>query len=127
VSLIIQCFCRDAARNYAKSILRRAGGSPASLWGKPASDFLLAHAPTGRPAAPHGVYPCLGEDRWLAIARFTEAEWRALTGVAGHPEWTKDQRFVDLTARLKHQEALDALVGGWPRSQEAHQVMYNLQ
>ena len=40
-----------------------------------------------KPAAPHGVYPCLGEDRWLAIACFTEAEWRALTEVAGHPEW----------------------------------------
>ena len=32
-----------------------------------------------KPAAPHGVYPCLGEDRWLTIACFTEAEWRALT------------------------------------------------
>ena len=32
-----------------------------------------------KPAAPHGVYPCLGEDRWLTIACFTEDEWRALT------------------------------------------------
>ena len=47
-----------------------------------------------KPAAPHGVYPCAGEDRWLAIACFTEAEWRALTEVAGHPEWAKDGRFA---------------------------------
>src|SRR4029450_2841169 len=44
-------------------------------------------------AAPHSAYPCAGEDRWLAIACFTEAEWRALAQVAGHPEWAKDARF----------------------------------
>ena len=36
-----------------------------------------------KPAAPHNVYPCAGDDRWLAIACFTDAEWRALTEVAG--------------------------------------------
>jgi crotonobetainyl-CoA:carnitine CoA-transferase CaiB-like acyl-CoA transferase len=80
-----------------------------------------------KPAAPHGVYPCRGEDRWLAIACFTEAEWRALLGVAGHPEWAEDARFGTLAARLAHQEALDALVGGWTRSQDAYQAMYSLQ
>ena len=29
-------------------------------------------------AAPHGVYPCKGEDRWIAIACFTDEEWQAL-------------------------------------------------
>src|SRR5258706_12973204 len=38
-----------------------------------------------KPAAPHGVYPCAGEDRWIAIACFNEAEWYALAEVAGHP------------------------------------------
>ena len=28
-------------------------------------------------AAPHGVYPCRGAGRWVAIAVFTEEEWRA--------------------------------------------------
>ena len=62
-----------------------------------------------KPAAPHGVYPCAGDDRWITIACFTEAEWRALTEVAGHPEWADDPRFTDLAARLAHQDALDAL------------------
>ncbi len=53
-----------------------------------------------KPAAPHGAYPCLGDDRWLAIACFDEAEWRALADVAGHAEWTQDPRFADLAARL---------------------------
>src|SRR5262249_28304169 len=37
-----------------------------------------------KPAAPHGIYRCAGEDRWLAIACFTEAEWAAFTQVVGH-------------------------------------------
>jgi crotonobetainyl-CoA:carnitine CoA-transferase CaiB-like acyl-CoA transferase len=53
-----------------------------------------------KPAAPHGVYPCVGEDRWLTIACFTEAEWRALTQVAGYPEWAEDPRFVDSVGLL---------------------------
>jgi crotonobetainyl-CoA:carnitine CoA-transferase CaiB-like acyl-CoA transferase len=80
-----------------------------------------------KPAAPHGVYPCRGEDRWLTIACFTEAEWRALTEVAGHSEWTEDSRFSTLAGRLAHQDALDALVGGWTQSLEAYEAMYSLQ
>jgi crotonobetainyl-CoA:carnitine CoA-transferase CaiB-like acyl-CoA transferase len=80
-----------------------------------------------KPAAPHGVYPCAGEDRWLAIACFTEAEWRALTAVAGHPEWAEDGRFGDLAGRLAHQDALDALVGEWTTSRDAYPTMLSLQ
>jgi crotonobetainyl-CoA:carnitine CoA-transferase CaiB-like acyl-CoA transferase len=80
-----------------------------------------------KPAAPHGVYPCLGDDRWLTIACFTEDEWHALTTVSGHPEWAQDDRFATLAARLAHQDALDALVGEWTRTQEASQAMYRLQ
>ncbi len=61
-----------------------------------------------KPAAPHGAYPCAGEDRWLAIACFTDAEWRALCEVAGHPEWARDDRFATLAGRLANQDALDA-------------------
>lgn len=80
-----------------------------------------------KPAAPHGIYPCAGEDRWLAIACFTEAEWQALTAVAGHPEWASDAPFKNLAGRLAHQEALDALVGAWTQSQDATQAMLSLQ
>jgi crotonobetainyl-CoA:carnitine CoA-transferase CaiB-like acyl-CoA transferase len=80
-----------------------------------------------KPAAPHGVYPCAGDDRWITIACFTEAEWQALCSVTEHPEWAKDARFADLAARLKHQPALDQLLGEWTRSRDAYQVMLALQ
>ena len=52
----------------------------------------------------------VGDDRWITIACFTEAEWNALIKVAEHPEWDRDPRFTNLAARLAHQEALDALI-----------------
>jgi crotonobetainyl-CoA:carnitine CoA-transferase CaiB-like acyl-CoA transferase len=60
-------------------------------------------------------------------ACFTEAEWRALTGVAGHSEWAEDSRFGDLIGRLAHQDALDTLVGEWTRSRDAYPTMLTLQ
>jgi crotonobetainyl-CoA:carnitine CoA-transferase CaiB-like acyl-CoA transferase len=80
-----------------------------------------------KPAAPHGVYPCAGEDRWLAIACFDEAEWRALVEVAKRREWADDSRFVDLAARLAHQDALDATIAQWTKAHDARQLMLALQ
>jgi len=82
---------------------------------------------TNKPAAPHDVYPCAGTDRWLAIACFTEAEWRGLAAVAGHPEWASDPRFADLTARLRHQDVLDAQLAAWTRGRDAYETMLALQ
>ena len=80
-----------------------------------------------KPAAPHGVYPCAGADRWIAIACFTEPEWQALGAVAGNPSWATDARFASLAARLAHQDALDASVAEWTRSQDGYQLMQRLQ
>jgi crotonobetainyl-CoA:carnitine CoA-transferase CaiB-like acyl-CoA transferase len=80
-----------------------------------------------KPAAPHGVYPCAGEDRWIAIACFTDAEWRALAEVARRPGWLDDERFSNLPGRLAHQSALDALVGEWTRGQDRYAAMLALQ
>jgi crotonobetainyl-CoA:carnitine CoA-transferase CaiB-like acyl-CoA transferase len=78
-------------------------------------------------AAPHGVYPCAGEDRWLAIACFDEVEWRALAQVAQRPGWLDDRRFATLPARLAHQSALDQALAEWTRTQEPYAAMAALQ
>src|SRR5262249_47512091 len=63
-----------------------------------------------RPAAPHGAYRCLGDDRWVAIACFDEQDWRAAAQVLSHPEWISDPRFTSLEQRVAHQDELDRLV-----------------
>ncbi len=80
-----------------------------------------------KPAAPHGAYPCAGDDRWLAIACFTDAEWAALAEVARRPEWTRDPRFATLAARQSNQDALDALLSEWTRGHDARRLMLDLQ
>jgi crotonobetainyl-CoA:carnitine CoA-transferase CaiB-like acyl-CoA transferase len=80
-----------------------------------------------KPAAPHGAYRCAGTDRWIAIACFTDAEWRAVSDVAGHREWLHDPRFATLADRLVHQDALDALVGAWTVSHDRYELMMKLQ
>ncbi len=79
------------------------------------------------PAAPHGVYRCLGEDRWCAITVFTEKEWQGFCGVVGNPTWTKDERFATVTARVRHHEALDRYVEEWTSRHFAEEVIELLQ
>ena len=44
--------------------------------------------------APHGVYPCTGDDRWIAIVCENDAQWRALCKVMQLPELERDPRFT---------------------------------
>jgi crotonobetainyl-CoA:carnitine CoA-transferase CaiB-like acyl-CoA transferase len=78
-------------------------------------------------AAPHGAYRCRGEDRWIAIACFDEAEWAAFTEVAGLAALRGDPRFATLADRMKHQDALDEAIEAWTKNCEAYDAMMRLQ
>ena len=77
--------------------------------------------------APHGAYRCQGEDRWVAITVFTDAEWRGLVDVMGNPQWAAEQRFATGEARQRNADALDALVESWTIQHAAEDVMNLLQ
>jgi crotonobetainyl-CoA:carnitine CoA-transferase CaiB-like acyl-CoA transferase len=78
-------------------------------------------------AAPHGVYPCAGADRWVAIAVFGDDEWDSLVDAMGRPEWAGDPRFADQESRFAHQDDLDARISEWTAGRDRHEVMYLLQ
>lgn len=61
--------------------------------------------------APHGVYPCKGDDAWIAIAAESQDQWEALCGIAGHGEWRR--RFPDNLARKSLEAELDEALAGW--------------
>jgi len=98
---------------------------------------LLDHELTGRVAtragnrsdhaAPHGAYPCAGDDRWIALSVRGEAEWCALCAVLAEPAWLADARFSTHAARVAHAEALDALVAVATRSLDASELVGRLQ
>jgi benzylsuccinate CoA-transferase BbsF subunit len=78
-------------------------------------------------AAPHGVFPCIGEDRWCAIGVFTDEEWEAFSQAIGNPLWTKEPRFATLKSRKENEEALEELVAKWTKQHSAEEVMQILQ
>src|SRR5262249_53196735 len=80
-----------------------------------------------RRLAPHAVYPCAGDDRWVAIAVRDEEEWARFCQVAGHPEWRCDPRFQGMASRYQHQEELDRLIAGWTSGCDPRAVLERLQ
>jgi len=78
-------------------------------------------------AAPHGVYPCRGEDRWCAIAVFSDQQWQVLCRIIGYTELEHDPRFDTLANRKQNEDELDRLIGLWTREHQAEEVMHLLQ
>ena len=78
-------------------------------------------------AAPHGCYPCQGDDRWCVISVRNEEEWRKFCASIGRTELAVDPRFADRQARLKHSSELDDIVQQWTETRSAEDVMTKLQ
>ena len=67
------------------------------------------------------------DNRWCAVAVFTEEEWRGLKRALGNPAWAEDERFATLAGRLENREELDRLIAAWTREHTAEEVMSRLQ
>ena len=78
-------------------------------------------------AVPHGVYPCLGEDRYCAIAVFTDDEWRSFCDALGDPPWASEPRFGTALERAANEDDLDQLISEWTGQRNAEEVMESLQ
>jgi len=76
-------------------------------------------------AAPHGAYPCKGDDRWCAISVSNDYEWQALVKAMKNPSWAK--KFATFEARKVNEDELDLLVGEWTRGFEPRELMETLQ
>src|SRR5690606_16182665 len=67
--------------------------------------------------SPHAIYPCRGDDEWIAIACRDDADWRRLATRIGDA-WTRDPRFATVAGRRGAESELDAKLAGWTRAQE---------
>jgi crotonobetainyl-CoA:carnitine CoA-transferase CaiB-like acyl-CoA transferase len=98
---------------------------------------VLAYGITGREPerrgnrhssmAPHGCYPCSGDDQWLTIACEGDSHFVALCGVIGKPELARDERFADVVSRYRNQDALDAVIAEWTRGRAKEDAAETLQ
>lgn len=100
-------------------------------------EFFVEYGITGREPprrgnrhasmAPHGVYPCAGDDAWIAVAVPSDAEFAALCEAMGRPELARDERFADVVSRHRNQDELDAIVSIWTRERSKADAAARLQ
>ncbi len=77
--------------------------------------------------APHGLFRCQGDDRWVSIVVASEEEWQRLCTAMGRPELAADPRFAVLAARKQNEDALEALLSAWTAPLTAEDVTARLQ
>jgi benzylsuccinate CoA-transferase BbsF subunit len=77
--------------------------------------------------APYGVFPCAGEDRWIAIACTSDAAFAALMSQLDAAEFADDERFATTIARLRNRTAVNDLVAERTRPLKAEDLARALQ
>jgi crotonobetainyl-CoA:carnitine CoA-transferase CaiB-like acyl-CoA transferase len=75
--------------------------------------------------APQGVYPCAGDDEWLAISIESDAEWRALCGVVG--ERLDAASCPSRAERLANHDEIDRAIAAWSAGRDKQEAMRALQ
>jgi benzylsuccinate CoA-transferase BbsF subunit len=78
------------------------------------------------PMVPHGVYPCLGEDSWIAISAWTDRSWKALANTLGKIDWTKSD-YATLEQRVKLRDPINRDLAAETRRWEGQLLMSTLQ
>ena len=69
--------------------------------------------------APHGVFKCSGDDKWVAIAITTDNEWLALCELLG----TSYLKALTLNERHNQQDMLETTIEGWTQNRTASEIM----
>ena len=76
-------------------------------------------------ASPHGVFPCAGEDRWVALAVETDEQWQALAGLIGRPELATTHQSSE--SRRAARAEIEAAVSAWTATQDQEAVERQLR
>ena len=77
--------------------------------------------------APQGVFRCAGEDEWVAIACWTDAQWRALAAAIGRSDLERDARFQSAAGRKRDEELLEIAIAGWTATRAPDEIVAILQ
>ena len=77
--------------------------------------------------SPHNIYACAGNDRWIAIAVSSDAEWAALKQAMGAPAWSQDARYGSVKGRWQHRHELDKNISQWTAQQDDKELATRLQ
>ena len=73
--------------------------------------------------APQGVYPCVGRDRWIAIAVIDDASWNGLCEVTG----MADLRHLEIDERWRRHDEIDQRLSSFTAKCDDRMLMKDLQ
>ncbi len=77
--------------------------------------------------APHGVFPCAGDDRWISIAVTCDAEWQGLLAALGRPAWALEPELACARERVARIEELHERIAAWTRGFDDRELATRLQ
>ncbi len=72
---------------------------------------------------PHGVYPAQGDDRWVAIAVESDAQWNALAKLIGAEHLGE----LNVDGRRQQVDEIDGLITAWTADRLPEEAQYELQ
>lgn len=78
-------------------------------------------------AAPHGVFPIAGDDRWMALAIWSDEDFQKFCALIGKEEWASDSRFATFAARKENEDALEAEIAAFTSTQDGDALVHKLQ
>ncbi len=77
--------------------------------------------------APHGVFPCAGDDRWISIAVTNDEEWQGLVAAIDEPDWAASDDFAAAADRLQHVDTLHEQLAAWVAQFDDRELAARLQ
>tara|TARA_Y100000817_G_scaffold46261_1_gene32331 strand:- start:39 stop:1262 length:1224 start_codon:yes stop_codon:yes gene_type:complete len=77
--------------------------------------------------SPHGVFPCAGKDRWIAISITNNHEWHQLTKLMNNPTWANQPELETFEGRKQSESEIHKHIQNWTKNQKEYPLMKLLQ
>ncbi len=77
--------------------------------------------------APRGVFPCAGDDEWIAVTVRDTDDFRRLAAAIIQPELADEPCYADAAGRVAARAELDQAVSSWTREREPRAAAEQLQ
>ncbi len=77
--------------------------------------------------APWGLFPCAGDDDWVAVTVRGDADWAALCAVIARPDLLADTTLSDAAGRDAQRGRVNAAVAEWTARRSPFEAMGKLQ
>ncbi len=72
-------------------------------------------------AAPHGVFPTRGHDRWIAISVMDDERWAAFTAICDLPA-LRVPDYARLAGRKAHEDEIERAIAAWTADRDADEL-----